>query len=316
MLSLLVGLLSFVVVLVAGLYLTRHRPAGGGLKSGLERLNALRWRDYERVVVTALQAQGYWQAPDRDSGPDRDSVLLERKGERHLLMCKQGTGSIGPNLLHAMAREMQLQGARRGLLANTGTFEEAAQTVARAQRIELIDGAALWPLVEPTMRHDPVAAAAAPDRKPVIVAWLGALAVGVIAWMVAQGLMPQPVRAPAASATAAASAAAADPVGLPAGAEPGVPAQPDHEPVPTDPAVLERRREDVAQAVATLPGVARAGWSTQSTLLVHLSREDADPVAQLCPLMLRYPELAASRVQLQPPQGSSAAVRFRQCRSY
>ena len=41
-----------------------------------------------------------------------------------------------------------------------------------------------------------------------------------------------------------------------------------------------------------------------------------DIEAALCPLLERYPELAASRVQLQPPPGSQKPVRFRQCRSY
>jgi hypothetical protein len=33
-------------------------------------------------------------------------------------------------------------------------------------------------------------------------------------------------------------------------------------------------------------------------------------------LLERYPELGASRVQLQPPEGSGEAVRFFQCRAY
>ena len=71
-----------------------------------------------------------------------------------------------------------------------------------------------------------------------------------------------------------------------------------------------------ANAISTLFGVDRALWSTQSTLLVHLSAEEADPSGELCPLLERYPELAASRVQLQPPPGSQRPVRFKQCRSY
>ena len=72
----------------------------------------------------------------------------------------------------------------------------------------------------------------------------------------------------------------------------------------------------VATGVSTLFGVDRAFWSTQSTLLVYLSAEEADPSSELCPLLERYPELAASRVQLQPPPGSQKSVRFKQCRSY
>lgn len=86
--------------------------------------------------------------------------------------------------------------------------------------------------------------------------------------------------------------------------------------MPSDPAVLDRRRAETANAISTLAGVDRAIWSTQSTLLVYLATENADPIGALCPLLERYPELAASRVQLQPPQGSDKPVRFKQCRSY
>ena len=86
--------------------------------------------------------------------------------------------------------------------------------------------------------------------------------------------------------------------------------------MPTDPAILDRRRNETANAISTLAGVDRAVWSTQSTLLIYLSAEDADPSARLCPLLERYPELAASRVQLQPPQDSQRSVRFRQCQAY
>ncbi len=88
------------------------------------------------------------------------------------------------------------------------------------------------------------------------------------------------------------------------------------EAIPTDPAQLEQRRRETANAISTLFGVDRALWSTPSTLLVYLNSEDADPVSELCPLLERYPELAASRVQLQPPAGSKKPVRFKQCRTY
>jgi hypothetical protein len=86
--------------------------------------------------------------------------------------------------------------------------------------------------------------------------------------------------------------------------------------VPTDPAQLERRRTEVARAISTLSMVDRALWSTQSTLLVHLTDMDAEPKSAICPLLERYPELGASRVQLQPPQGSERPVRFFQCRAF
>jgi hypothetical protein len=51
---------------------------------------------------------------------------------------------------------------------------------------------------------------------------------------------------------------------------------------------------------------------------VVLAAVDAghDVLLEICPLLERYPALAASRVQLTPPPGDSAQVRFRQCRAY
>ena len=85
---------------------------------------------------------------------------------------------------------------------------------------------------------------------------------------------------------------------------------------PTDPAQLKQRREIVAEAISTLPDVDRAVWSTQSTLLVYLLDEQYDPMRDICPLLERYVELAASRIQLAPPPDSTRPVRFVQCRAF
>ena len=86
---------------------------------------------------------------------------------------------------------------------------------------------------------------------------------------------------------------------------------------PTDDApALEKQREDVADAISTLPMVDRAVWSTQSTLQVFLLDGRGDAFDQICPLVIRYDALASSRIQLTPPPGSEVPTRFRQCRSY
>ena len=83
-----------------------------------------------------------------------------------------------------------------------------------------------------------------------------------------------------------------------------------------DPAELARRRAVVADTVSSLAGVERALWASQSTLVVHLAGDNVDPGEALCRVVRRYPELAASRLQLQPPAGSSQLVRYRQCQAY
>jgi hypothetical protein len=85
---------------------------------------------------------------------------------------------------------------------------------------------------------------------------------------------------------------------------------------PDDPVQLEARRTSAAAAISSLPGVDRALWQTQSTLLVYLLDGQFDPLPEICPVLERYDELAAARLQLQPPGGSSRPVRFVQCRPY
>src|SRR5690606_28711575 len=107
------------------------------------------------------------------------------------------------------------------------------------------------------------------------------------------------------TASEAASAAAPAPAPAPDTAAPG-----------DAPKSIEQQRADVAAAISTLPDVDRAVWSTESTLQVVLSSIDGDAFTRICPLMERYEDLASSRIQLTPPPGSTANVRFRQCRSY
>ena len=83
-----------------------------------------------------------------------------------------------------------------------------------------------------------------------------------------------------------------------------------------DPATLENERKEAARAIGALPMVERAMWSSQSTLVVYLSNTSQDARAAICPLLEHYPELGASRVQLQPPNGNGDQVRFFQCRAY
>ena len=243
--------------------------------------------------------------------------LLERDGEHVLLSCKYGSGSVvGVQAILGLGKSATLRGAGNVIVATPGKFETEAMRVARQQgNIELLDGKDLWPELRPYIAREPATAvepATAPTPLPAsafAIAWGGAAALGLVAWLLLQATQGEP---PVSEAIATATAPATS---QPA-ASPQPVATPSAQAVPTDPVALERRRKETANAISTLFGVDRALWSTQSTLLVYLSAEEADPSSELCPLLERYPELAASRVQLQPPPGSQKSVRFKQCRSY
>ena len=327
----LIALVLFVVLGLAATAWLRRSPSLSSESQASERgagqLGTLRWRDFTRLVLQAMHGRGYRTVVEdgmpADGIPtDGGDIVLERNGERTLLSVKYGSASVVPaQALLGLGGSATLRGARKVIVVTPGRFDEEAIRMARQQDIELIDGEDLWPEVRPYVArpaHDaPAAPAPVPAPPPASpkalgIAWAGAAAVAAVAWMIAQGLQPEASSSGAtdvaAQATPATQATTRATAAAPAIEEANI--------VPTDPAALERRRKETANAISTLFGVDRAFWSTQSTLLVYLSTDVADPSSELCPLLERYPELAASRVQLQPPQGSTKAVRFKQCRSY
>ncbi len=323
-------LLALLVFAIAGaaatFWLRQHGSQAAATAEARERdesqLADLRWRDFTRLVLQAMKGRGYDPVIEDGMAPDGipsdgGDILLERDGEHVLLSCKYGSGSVvGVQAILGLGKSATLRGAGNVIVATPGKFETEAMRVARQQgNIELLDGKDLWPELRPYIAREPATAvepATAPTPLPAsafAIAWGGAAALGLVAWLLLQATQGEP---PVSEAIATATAPATS---QPA-ASPQPVATPSAQAVPTDPVALERRRKETANAISTLFGVDRALWSTQSTLLVYLSAEEADPSSELCPLLERYPELAASRVQLQPPPGSQKSVRFKQCRSY
>lgn len=318
MFPLLVALVVFALAGMATTALLRKLPTqSSDLKRGLAHLAGLRWREFTKLVLQAMQARGY-QVMQDEGGPadglptDGGDILLQQGSQRTLLSCKYGNASVvGAQSILGLGKSAELRGAHSAIVVSPGRFDDEARRVAGQQHVELIDGATLWPEVKPYIGDDiavdPAPAAASRNRA---IAWLGAAVLGGVAWMLAQGM--QPAASPQTEATAVTAPA---PVASPSAAPPPA-SRATADAIPTDPALLDRRRAETANAISTLAGIDRALWSTQSTLLVYLATETTDPSAALCPLLERYPELAASRVQLQPPQGSDKPVRFKQCQAY
>lgn len=320
-------LLALIVFALTGAgataWLRRQPSKENDLTLGLNYLAGLRWADFIRLVLRAMHSAGYATISD-DGTPtdglssDGKDILLKRGSQRTLLSCKHGSSSVvSAQAVLGIGKSAQLRGATESIVVTPGRFDPEARRVATQQQVELIDGEHLWPKVKPFIpeqmlpgRHQTT------NAKAPLIAWtvaaLLAAATGFAAYtMQAPIELSSDTDLPASPgslhnpATNAASTGTADTVSI------------QHiEQVPTDVAVLDQRRREVADAITTLFGVQRAVWTTQSTLQVNLSSADADPVSELCPLLERYPELAASRVQLQAPPGSDRQVRFIQCRSY
>jgi hypothetical protein len=277
--------------------------------AGTRIVAGMRWREFSQLVVDALHDRGF-ATPPPDSVAHRGlqtDLVLHREGQIWLLACKQGAEyRITPAVLAEFAKSMRLNNASGGMMATPGKIDAEARR--HAGEIELLDGAALWPMLKPllpeSVRTTVASQSHARSVRYTALSLFGALALAVgIAW-----LMPAP--APTPPPPPAATAAVATP--------PASAAVPET-PVVLAPAPLSETevREQVRREVSDLPGIDRALWSTRSTLVVFLGDDSGlDHLQAICGVVERYDDLRASRLQLQPAPGSKRPVRFLQCRLY
>lgn len=285
--------------------------------AGIVALSGISWRQFVHLVLEMLARRGYARVHDREAPADDGDFTLAHGEQRYLLSCKHGSAFVlGNTAVNELASDIRLRNADGGLLVTQGRIAPEARAPAKLQHIELLDGPTLWPelreLIPPEQLSEITAGAATRARQRTLFAWLIALVAGILVFF----LMPAPEAEDAAGGTTVMPAARAPAPAAAASGSPATPAADATVPAADDAATQAKQREDVAKAIATLPMVDRAVWSTASTLQVFLSTTEGDPVAAICPLVMRYEGLTASRIQLTPPQGSDAPVRFRQCRSY
>lgn len=307
------GLIAIVVaVAIGGLatvfmwHILRPRDEAA---AGIRALAGASWREFLNLVLAALARRGYSRVVDQETASGDADFTLERDGGHWLLSCKHASSFVlGKPAVDQLANDIRLANARGGFLVTQGRILDEARAPAQRSGIELLHGHALWPelrdLVNPGQWNTIKASANALARRRILLSWLLAVLAGVATWL----LLPAPAPAPAPGAQAA-SPAPVQPTERLATAE--ADAQPA-EPTLT----LATQREAVARAVATLPQVTHALWTTRSTLEVHLADTTQDAAPDICQLVERYPDLAASRIQLTPPPGTAGQVRFRQCRAY
>lgn len=315
----LIPIAALILIGVAGSwYLLRIRAPREESAAGVAALAGMRWRDFIHLVLDALIKRGYERVFEPQTSGEDGAYVLERDGQRYLLSSKHGAAYIlGSTAIAEFANSIRMRGVAGGLLVTPGQFAPEALPLARAQRIELLDGPTLWPELRSLLPEDQRAEVSAPSqgktRQHVLLVWVCAAVVA--------GTLFALLR-PATTDIAAMDSPSPTPHVVPQAphARPALPTRvataAASSVVPTDAAKLEQRRSEVSHAVATLPGVDRASWETQSTLLVNLVDDQSDPFPTICPLLERYEELAATRLQLQPPQGSTKPVRFVQCRAY
>jgi restriction system protein len=306
-------LIAVIVALTFGAAATLALRFGGRRRmaaaAGTRALAAMRWREFSQFVVTALSDSGA-------SGGPAD-LLLRRDQRTWLLACRQSPDfRVTGKQVEEMGHAVRQRGAAGGVIATLGRI--APRLARTTERVELVDGRALWELIEPLLPaglQDHVAEQVQRrQRRALLGAWLAALGLG-IAVAFAFSLFGGGGAPPEATRPPAAAAPVGDPVDAPVRTA-DAPAIAPAAPAETITGDDDATRQAVLEAVNAVEGVDRSVWSTRSTLLVLLQPDAGDVRNGVCAALERYEALRASRVQLQPPQGSAAPVRFVQCRAY
>ncbi len=290
-------------------YLWWIRRRKDEIAAGLHALSGLRWREFSRLVLSALERRGMVvvaAAPDETRDP-RGIFPLTRDGQSWLLSCKHGSAyRIGAAPVEELAASVRLGNAAGGILATEGQLEQEGRVAAQGHNIEVLDGPHLWdelaPLVETDLREQIVGQAAARAKRHIAIGWLGSVTLGaLVATALANAGLDTGDSAPAAPAAAQkpAAAAATDVVAY-------------HEPTEAE---MQEQRLAVSRALSGTPGVVRGFWQTRLTLVVDYQGDETEVWPRICQQVELYPALRTVRVQLNPPAGSAEPVRWRQCKT-
>ena len=317
--------IMIVVALVVGggfmAYLWRVKQRQLVVAGGIATLAGMRWREFSRFVIEALQAQGFEAHPD-EHNPEQTDLRLTRGGQTWLLSCKQGPKTrVTGTQVGELTDAIRLNGAAGGILVTLGTIEPSARRL--ASNVEMLDGQTLWPLLDPLLPpsvHNGLREKAqAHVTRTAALGWVGALVVGFgMALLFAPKGDPsaaQIATAPSGASTQPArTTAAVAPSATPQGATPA-PAIAPTVSIATMPE--EDQRKQVIDEVSGLPGIDSVFWSTRSTLMVQLSEEASQQrIDEICAVVKHFDAVRTSRLHLQPPKGSDARVRFLQCATF
>ena len=291
-------------------YLWWIRRRNDEIAAGLHALSGLRWREFSRLVLSALERRGMVvvaAAPDETRDP-RGIFPLTRDGQRWLLSCKHGSAyRIGAAPVEELAASVRLGNATGGILATEGQLEQEGRVAAQGHNIEVLDGPRLWaelaPLVETDLREQIVGQAAARAKRHIAIGWLGSITLGAL---MATTLANSGFGAADSTATIA------PPPQKPAAASASADVVAYREPTEAE---LQEQRLAVSRALSGTPGVVRGVWQTRLTLSVDYQGDENAIWPRICQQVELYPALRTVRVQLNPPAGSKEPVRWRQCKT-
>jgi restriction system protein len=320
------GPLLAVAIAVFGLlasywFFGMHRRRQAEIEAGVQALANMKWRECVGLVLESLHSDGYQEEHStRQPGDGGTEFLLKRDGQSVLLSYKHGTAyRIGEANVRDFANGVQLQGAQSGILITLGQAEASAHEIARKYGLKLIDGNALWPRVEkyvsPATRASVRRDASGGTSKGLWIGAIASIALGAAVWLLGQQFAPEEVQV-AKAPVAAVVAPKVESEEERAAARINATAKAMAEVASLTDAQRLQRRADAVAKLGTFNQIKTAGWSTQSTLVLSLTQTDGKDVQlidEVCRTLTQFEELRYTRVQLEPPMGSTVPVRWKQC---
>ncbi|KAF1717989.1 hypothetical protein CSC74_03565 [Pseudoxanthomonas yeongjuensis] len=307
--------ITLLVGAAATAYLWLIRRRDDETAAGLLALAGMRWRDFSRLVLEAMELRGLARIPSahEENQEHSSSFMLSGEGRRLLLACKHGSAyRIGSAAVDEFASEIRLRGTKGGILVTEGVLDKDGLEKAERHNIEIIDGPRLWPTVKPMvegkLQQRIVGNASARARRHIAIAWLGSVTLGLAVALVFPSVL-NPTGASAAAPVAAKLAPAVAPAAQPTTGTTSVAAA-SAEVTEAD---TEKHRAEISRKLSRISGISRGVWISRSTLAVDrlVAEQDAWPL--VCSQLYAYPDLALTRVQMNPPPGSDEQVRWRQC---
>ncbi|MCM2342188.1 restriction endonuclease [Rhodoferax sp.] len=120
--------------------------------SSANALNNMSWQEFELMVGEGFRQQGYQVIENGGGGADGGIDLVLRKGgDKFLVQCKQWKAfTVGVTVVRELYGVMAASGAAGGFVVTSGRFTDDAKAFASGRNITLMDGAALFKLINQT----------------------------------------------------------------------------------------------------------------------------------------------------------------------
>jgi HJR/Mrr/RecB family endonuclease len=135
-------LIAIAVTAAAVVLVLRRGFISQGRYRDLARLRLLSPLDFERHVAEYYRRCGYRVRLTKRSGDQGIDVIAEGRDARIGVQVKHYTDAIGNKAVQEVVAGLRFYGCTRGVVVTTSRFTPAAEALARANGIELIDGRA------------------------------------------------------------------------------------------------------------------------------------------------------------------------------